>query len=69
MSSLFGGDQPVFQAPAAVAVPPPATEIAAAPVAEVKSGAQAAANADPVATRKLYRPASGIGSTGTGLSV
>lgn len=68
MSKILGGGQPKFIQPKAVEAPPPAVEIAAAPVTEVDSGASGA-DASSEELRKKYRPKAGVGSTGTGLSV
>ena len=68
MSKILGGGQPKFIAPKAVEAPPPAVEIAAAPVTEVDSGS-GGADSSTEELRRKYRPKSGIGSTGTGLSV
>lgn len=68
MSKIFGS-QPKFREPKAVEAPPPAVEVAAAPVTEVDSGTDADASAATSELRKKYRPSKGMGSTGTGLSV
>lgn len=68
MGSLFGAKQPKFIEPKAV--PPPAAAVAqiATPTADVSGGGATDASTDEL--RKRYRPTrSGIGSTGTGLSV
>ena len=69
MSKIFGGAKQKFIEPKAVEAPPPAVEVAAAPVTEVDSGTGADASGDVAELRKKYRPSKGIGSTGTGLSV
>lgn len=73
MSKIFGGPkQPKvapFVPPKAVAAPPPAVSVAAAPVTEVTSGGDSGADTSPDELRKKYRPSKGIGSTGTGLSL
>lgn len=70
MSKIFGGaKQPKFVEPKAVAPPPPAVEVAAAPVTVVESGSAVDATTDTQQLRKKYRPSKGIGSVGTGLSV
>jgi hypothetical protein len=69
MSKIFGGKAQKFIEPKAVEAPPPAVEVAAAPVTEVDSGTDADASAATSELRKKFRPSKGMGSTGTGLSV
>ena len=69
MSKIFGGGQPKWIQPKAVEAPPPAVEVAAAPVTEVDSGTGADAASATAELRKKYRPSKGVGSTGTGLTV
>lgn len=69
MSKLLGGGMPKFKAPTAIAAPAAAVAPVAAPVSEVASGgADSGESQDEL--RKKFRPSkSGIGSTGTGLSL
>lgn len=69
MGSILGGSkQPKFIEPKAVEPPAAAVQQIAAPVADVSGGGSTDASTDEL--RKRYRPTrSGIGSTGTGLSV
>lgn len=69
MSKVFGGSAPKFRAPAAVAPPPPAVSIEAAPVTQVQSGGDSSVDESVSAIRKKYRPSKGVGGTGTGLAV
>lgn len=70
MSSLFKGPkQPKFVEPKAVEPPAPAVQPVAAPVNEVDTGG-AGADTSAEELRRRYRPSrTGIGTTGTGLSV
>lgn len=68
MGSLFGGaKQPKFKEPKAVEPPAAAVQQIAAPIAEVDTGASTDNTTEEL--KRKYRPKSGIGTTGTGLSV
>lgn len=67
VGGLLGSSTPKFATPATITPPAPAVDVAAAPITEVDAGAGATTEE---MLRRRYRPVkSGIGTTGTGLSL